>query len=204
MNWTRINLPPTGSHLPKRNSRFLRFFGCLLLATFGWKFNGAFPLSGEKFVVIGGPHTSGWDLFLSLAMIWALDLKVSWMSKHTIFWWPLGAIWRYFGGIPVDRTASHGVVDQMVDEFNRHDRFIVAIMPEGTRKRVEKWRTGFYHIAHKANVPIVPIILDFGRKTIRICPATQPSDEIEAHIAHFMQLFASAQGANPHRRLANQ
>ena len=135
----------------------------------GWKFDGGLP-NEPKFVIIVAPHTSNWDFPVGLAALFALGFRISFLGKHSIFKWPLGLFMRWLGGIPVERSVSRDRVAESVAAFNSTDKLILVIAPEGTRKLVPRWKTGFYHVAHGARVPIVPIVFDFGRKTIGIRP----------------------------------
>src|SRR6185436_14384248 len=112
----------------------------------------------------------------------ALGIHASWVGKHTIFVWPFDALLRSLGGIPVDRSATNDIVQQMVSEFGKRERLVFALAPEGTRTKVVRWKTGFYHIARGAGVPIVPAVLDWGTRTIRLLPAFVPSGEADADI----------------------
>ncbi len=143
-----------------------------------WRLAGMFP-DTPRFVLIVAPHTSNWDFFVALAAKFALGLQGAWIGKHTIFRWPVAGLLRNLGGIPVNRTSAHGVVDQLVGEFARRDKMVFALAPEGTRRRVEHWRSGYWYVAHRANVPIVPVGLDYALRTIFIGPPLATSDSLE-------------------------
>ncbi len=149
-----------------------------------------------KFVIIAAPHTSNWDFPVGMAAKLALGLGAVWIGKHTIFRGPFGTILRVLGGIPVDRSASSDVVAQIVAEFARRAQMVVALAPEGTRKKVERWKTGFYRIARGANVPIVPVALDFGSRVVRIMPAFTTTGDADADIAALRSLFGAVRGKN--------
>lgn len=140
------------------------------------------------------PHTSNWDFIVGVAAKLALGLDVMWLGKDTLFHGPLGALMRRLGGRPVDRTASHDVVKDVVDEFARRERMVLALAPEGTRKRVDRWRTGFYHIAHTAGVPIVPVALNFGARAIQILPPFTTTGNADADITALQQRFIGVRG----------
>jgi len=148
----------------------------------------------RKFVIIVAPHTSNWDFPVGLAAKLALRLRVTFLGKDALFRFPLGVFMRAWGGIPVDRSASHDVVDSIVAEFARRDQMVLALAPEGTRKRVERWRTGFYHIAHAARVPIVPVALNFGVKEIQILPPFVTTGDLDGDISELRARFAGVQG----------
>ena len=128
----------------------------------GWTIEGERP-AHSRFVLIAAPHTSNWDFPYMLAYAAVFDIKVSWLAKHSLFFPPAGWIMRALGGIPVVRHKNSNVVGQMVDAFNKTDELALVVPTEGTRKRVEYWKSGFYHIASGAGVPIVPSYLDYKR-----------------------------------------
>lgn len=161
----------------------------------GWRVDGQFP-DLPRFVIIVGPHTSNWDFICALFCDLALDLEAGFLAKHTIFVGPFGRWLKSLGGIPVVRSASHNVVSQVAAEFARRERMVLAIAPEGTRRKVETWKSGYWHIAHAAGVPIVPVGLDFARKAAVIGPLRYPTESIEADEAEFRKFFA---GITPKR-----
>jgi 1-acyl-sn-glycerol-3-phosphate acyltransferase len=144
-----------------------RALGRFVLRIAGWTIDGDVPAE-PRFVAIVAPHTSNWDFVIGVAGMFALDLRVRWLGKHTLFWWPLGWFLRALGGWPVRRDSPQGVVAEVADAIRAQPRFILALAPEGTRRRVDEWRTGFYRIAERAGVPIVPVALDWGRRVIAI------------------------------------
>jgi 1-acyl-sn-glycerol-3-phosphate acyltransferase len=162
----------------------------------GWHVDGKLP-NLSKFVLIGAPHTSNWDFVLFLGFIFTLRANVHFMGKEELFRFPIGWFFRYCGGIPVHRSKSTGLVDQMVDVFNKSDRFILAIAPEGTRYRVTEWKRGFYHIAKNAGIPIVIAVLDGKHKTVRIGQVFHPTEDIETDIKSIQGYFAGVVGINP-------
>jgi 1-acyl-sn-glycerol-3-phosphate acyltransferase len=161
-----------------------------------WTIEGDIP-DLPKFVLIIAPHTSNWDFVVALFADLALDLEAAWMGKHTIFRGAFGTWLRGLGGIPVVRHEAHNVVAQMVGEFGRRDRMILAIAPEGTRKKVERWKSGYWHIAHDAGVPILPIGLDFGRRAIVIGTPLTTSDSHQRDEAILKEFFAGITPRHP-------
>ena len=143
----------------------------LLLRLTGWRVVGVMP-QAATLVLIVAPHTSNWDFPVGLVCGYASRILSIWpygfLAKDSLFWWPLGPMLRWLGAIPVDRRAPNAVVDQMAVEFASRERFLLAITPEGTRRRTASWRSGFYHIARAARVPIVPVAFDYGRRECRI------------------------------------
>ena len=175
-------------------SWFSEFILCRLL---GWKIINDFPHHLDKYIIIAGPHTSNWDFPLGLAVKFAKKLDVRFIGKHTLFKPPFGFIFRALGGQPVDRTKSSNMVDSIIEVFNNEDKFVFALSPEGTRKRVSKWKSGFYHVAKGANVPIVMATLDFGRKQVLIDEPYYPTGDKKADFLHFHNFYKDVQGKNP-------
>lgn len=142
-----------------------------------------------KAVVIVAPHTSNWDFWVGLWLHLDLDLKASFLGKHSIFVWPVKGLLEWVGGIPVRRGAGENVVEQMVEEFHKRDELLLAITPEGTRRKVTEWKTGFWHIARGAGVPIILASLDYSRRVLTLGPSMNPSDDLETDLraikAHF-------------------
>lgn len=171
----------------------LRLLARLLLALSGWRVAGAVPTQ-SRFVLIGAPHTSNWDFVLMLLAVLVSRLEVRWMGKNSLFPAPLGGLMRWLGGIPIDRSKASGVVAQMVERFDGAGQLIVLIPPEGTRSQVERWKTGFYHIAAGANVPIVLGYIDASRKELGFGPAFQPTGDIERDLPQIQQFYADKRG----------
>jgi 1-acyl-sn-glycerol-3-phosphate acyltransferase len=159
----------------------------------GWRIEGGLP-NHSKFVVIAAPHTSNWDFVVGMAATLALDVDANWIGKHTLFRWPLGVLMKGLGGIPVDRTSSTGLVDQIVDRFNKSTSLVLGLAPEGTRKNVVRWKSGFYHIAVGAGVPIVCAYFDFASKTVGIGPVIDPSGDYDSDLEEIMEIYAPIRG----------
>ena len=150
-----------------------------------------------KFVIIVAPHTSNWDFFVGLAALFALGFRLSFMGKHTIFRWPLGIFMRWLGGIPVERSVSKDRVHETVDAFDRSEQMILAVAPEGTRKLVKEWKTGFYYVADGAHVPIVPVAFDFGRKVVGIAPSVRTTGDREADMVGIKNFYRDVVARHP-------
>lgn len=163
-----------------------------------WKAVGAFPPSLKKAVVIVAPHTSSSDVIVSLAFRKVLHLeRFKFIGKQELFKPPFGFIFRRMGGIPVDRFQQHGFVDEVAEMFNNKEEFIIGLSPEGTRKKVNRLRSGFYHIAKKAGVPIVMLGLDFeNRQLIFAAPFFTGNDE-QADMKHILRFFGPIKGKHP-------
>lgn len=189
-------LPPD---VPRRQRRLLQRWGRLGMRLLGWRIDGEIP-DLRKFVIIVAPHTSNWDFVVGLACDLALDLEAAFLAKHTIFVGPFGRWLKSLGGIPVVRHASHQVVAQVAAEFARRDQLVLAIAPEGTRKRVQSWKSGYWHIARAAGVPILPVGLDFARRAAVIGTLRHPGDSIAEDEAVFKAFFATITPKRPDRR----
>lgn len=156
-----------------------RLLGRVLLALAGWRDIGTPPVHA-KYVLIAAPHTSNWDMVLMVAFAWMHGVNLSWIGKHTLFRGPFGPFIRALGGISIDRSAPQGLVAQMVEVFRQTDRLTVAVPPEGTRGRVEYWKSGFFRIAEAADVPIVFGVLDYASRRGGFGPAVNPRDGLPA------------------------
>ncbi len=173
-----------------------RALGLAYLRLAGWRIEGTFP-DVSKLVAIVAPHTSNWDFTLGLAVIFALDLRVSWLGKHSIFRPPVRRLFRWLGGIPVDRSASHGVVGDCVKAFQAAPALLLALSPEGTRKGVSRWKSGFYSIATGAGVPILPVAFDYREHVIRLLPLFHPDGNLDQDLPRIQALFSTTQGLRP-------
>jgi len=180
-------------------SAFLRFIANLILRLVGWHVEGKLP-DLQKYILIGAPHTSNWDFVLFLGVIFTLRANVGFMGKAELFNNPLGWFFRWCGGVPVDRSKSTGLVDQMVQACQAAERFILVIAPEGTRHRVVEWKRGFYHIAKGAGIPIVIAVVDGKHKTVRLGQVFHPTEDMEADMKSIQRFFAGIVGINPKRK----
>lgn len=178
----------------------MRGFSVGMLRLLGWQAEGMTPeqlAAHPKYVLIAAPHTSNWDFPVTLMVCFALRIRVYWMAKASLFAWPIGWLSRWLGGIAIDRSASHNTVQNTIDAFNAHERLVVIVAPEGTRGRVTHWKTGFYHMAHGAQVPIGLAYLDFARKRGGIGQMYQTSGDIEADMVEIRKFYGSVKGKNP-------
>jgi 1-acyl-sn-glycerol-3-phosphate acyltransferase len=191
--------PVLGDQIPLRGNGLTRALGRAALRTMGWTVEGEVP-NLPKFVVAVAPHTSNWDFVVGIAAMFALDLRIGYLSKHTLFRWPFGVFMRWTGGIPVDRSSRHGVVGESVTAFSRMERRILAIAPEGTRSRVGQFRSGFLQIARGAGVPVVLVALDYGERVVRFGPTFEPGEDIEADRRRTEAFFAPVRGKRSRER----
>tara|TARA_R110001599_G_scaffold353463_1_gene593082 strand:+ start:134167 stop:134757 length:591 start_codon:yes stop_codon:yes gene_type:complete len=172
--------------------RFARW----LLHRAGWQLEGGRP-DFDRYVLIAAPHTSNWDFPLMLAFAAAFDIRVTWMAKHSLFFPPVGWIMRRLGGMPIIRHENNNVVDSMVAAFQRIAGLVLVVPTEGTRERTEYWKSGFYHIARQADVPIVPSFLDFERKRGGFGPALVTGGIVGEDMQYFRDFYAAMEGKFP-------
>ncbi len=186
------------NQLPQRGNPASKALAAFLFRLFGWKVVGELP-NLPKMVLIGGPHTSNWDFLVTMNLLFYLGVRIHWMAKKEFFVKPISYFWFWLGGIPIDRHATSGVVGQTVTAIEKLDKIVLAIAPEGTRSKVARWRTGFYHIAHNAQIPIVPIIADYGRKALIITAPFIPNGDAEADLPLLQGRYQGIQGKIPSR-----
>lgn len=167
-----------------------------ILNRLGWMVHADYP-DVKKYVVIAAPHTSNWDFPLGILAAKAMDLEIHWMGKHALFRWPYGWFFRAIGGTPVYREQSLHLSQRMAELFARSERLVLALAPEGTRKKTDHWKTGFYYIARAANVPIVLAYLDHGHKQVGIGGAFYPGNDIEADFDQIRQFYKNKIGKIP-------
>jgi 1-acyl-sn-glycerol-3-phosphate acyltransferase len=164
-----------------------------LLRACGWRLAGVLPDS-PKLVLIAAPHSSWWDGFWGLLLRTALGANVSFMAKRELFAGPLGWLLRRAGGIPIERGGAHGLVDKMTARFACTHRLWLGIAPEGTRRRVTKWKNGFWYIARAAGVPILPVYFDYPSHTIGIGPLFEPSANLADDLERLHAFYAPWRG----------
>ena len=176
-----LPLPPAAPRVPF--NALTRWLGRSVLRLGGWRMVGEFP-DIEKLVLIAVPHSSNWDGIWGFAVKLAMGLRLTVLGKHQLFWWPLGPVLRRLGVIAVDRSAASGVVAQVATMIRTAEGPMwFALAPEGTRKRVERWKPGFWKIASQAGVPVVPAYFHYPDKVIGIGPPFVPGEDMEADLA---------------------
>jgi 1-acyl-sn-glycerol-3-phosphate acyltransferase len=163
----------------------------------GWKLKGNFPSHLKKYVVIAAPHTSWHDFPVAILARNTSGEKINFIGKNSLFKPPFGFFFRWMGGTPVDRTKSNNLVDAIVDIFNSKEVFRLGLSPEGTRKKVDTWKTGFYYIAKGAGVPIVMATLDFENKQVKISEPYYTTDSKEKDFEYFHSYFKDVKGKHP-------
>lgn len=188
-------VPPLPANAPRvRRNAFTRWLGRAILRLGGWRMVGAFP-DIPRLVLIAAPHSSNWDGVWGFAVKLALGLDIKVLGKDSLFKVPvMGALLRRLGVIPVDRRAAHGVVGQMAAMLQGADRLWFALAPEGTRKPVERWKTGFWKIASAADVPVLPVYFHYPEKVIGVGPTFALGDDMAADMARIRAWYRPWQG----------
>jgi 1-acyl-sn-glycerol-3-phosphate acyltransferase len=180
----------------ERLADFRHWIGINFMKYTGWEVEGDFP-DGDKFVLIASPHTSNWDLPYALAAAYVMNLEFSWMGKDSIFKKPFGGLMKWLGGIPIDRSVNSGVVEQMVQRFEKSDPLYLVVSPSGTRSKRDYWKSGFYWIAYEAKVPLVCAYLDYDRKKAGIGFSFIPTGNVVEDMARVRKFYDGIQGKHP-------
>jgi len=179
-------------------SRLFQAVSILFLKIAGWRRIGRVP-DLPKYVMIGAHHTTNWDAPIAIAMVFAFRIKAYWLGKHTAFRWPFGGLLKWLGGIPIDRTKSADVVAQMAEEMKKRAELVLLLAPEGTRKKVTRWKSGFYHIARGAGVPVLLAFLDYARKEGGLGPVFHPTGDFDADMREILRFYSTVTGKHPER-----
>lgn len=174
-------------------SEIVRWLSFVYLRLAGWKMRGDWP-GLDKAVLVAAPHTSNWDGLNMLATAGYYRVKLAWMGKKSLTQGPFGWVLKAMGCVPIDRSQSNDVVAAMREAFAARKRMILAIPPEGTRSLAREWKSGFYHIAHGAGVPLVISVLDYGTKTVNLAAVVTPSGDYEADLALIRAHYLGATG----------
>ncbi|MDB2606281.1 1-acyl-sn-glycerol-3-phosphate acyltransferase [Zobellia sp.] len=172
----------------QRLARFIYF------RIMGWKMVGKFPGHIDKFVIAVVPHTSYIDFFLGLLIRKVWNEPINFVGKKSLFAFPFGWIFKQLGGEPIDRSKNNDIVAATIKVFKKREKFRLTIAPEGTRKKVERWKTGFYYIAKGAKVPIVLIAFDFGKKQVKISEPLFTTNDKEADFKVYKNFFEEVEG----------
>jgi len=167
-----------------------------LLHAAGWRMILDVPRI-ERAVIVFYPHTTNWDFVIGLLARYGLNVPVKWAGKDNIFRWPYARMWRLLGGIPVNRREHTGFVAQMIDAFARTDRMLLAIAPEGTRRRTEYWKSGFYRVALGARVPLVLAFIDFRRREVGVGAMIEPTGDADVDFAALRKFYADKTARHP-------
>ena len=187
---------------PSLPSRLFRKALVWLYHRNGWTASGIVP-EPRKFVLIAAPHTSNWDFLNFIGLTDDLGITPHFMAKKSLFRWPWKNFMLDMGGVPVDRSGNQNYVQAMIDEFAKRTEFMLTIAPEGTRGAVRKWKTGFYHIAVGAKVPLVLGMMDYAKKTGGLGPAIWPTGDFKADMAKVAEIYATVTPKYPGKKMAS-
>lgn len=168
----------------------------LIYKLIGWKIIGSLPPL-KKFIIIVAPHTSNKDFFICLCARYIVGVKVQFLAKSQLFFFPLGPILKALGGIPVDRSKKENKVEQVVQAFKKEKQLVLALTPEGTRGAVTRWKQGFYHIACQAKIPIIMLGPDYATKEIRIEAPFWPTGDMNQDFPKIIEYFKTIKGCYP-------
>ena len=185
-----------GEEVPRTHGPLTAAFGRFMMRLGGWSFEGSVP-NEAKMVLIVAPHTSNWDFPTGLWVKFAMRLKASFLGKHTLFWWPFGIFLRSVGGVAVERSNAAGVAEDSARAFKESGRLVLVVAPEGTRRRLERWKSGFYRIAVAAGVPILIVAFDFPRKKIRFGPLFRPTGDYEKDLPEIRSHYDRSMALHP-------
>lgn len=191
-----------GGTVPRRDYGVLRLLGRWILRRMDWRAEGTFP-DQPKLVIAVAPHSSAWDFIIGAAFLYVLGLRVAFIAKHTLFFWPLGGFLRRLGGIPVNRAQPEDLTNIMTAAFGKREQLWLAITPEGTRTEGVRFKSGFYRIARAAGVPILPVYFNYRRRATGFLPLMQPGDDIAAGVAEVRALLQQ-HGARRRSSTGNQ
>lgn len=192
----KLNLPQLSANIPRAGNRFTAWIGRTGMRLSGWRFKGEFP-DCKKMLIAIAPHTSNWDFFIGLNALLAMRLKLNFFGKDSIFVPPVNGILRRLGGIPIDRSAAHGVVEDIAAKIKQQEKMILAIAPEGTRSKVANWKSGFLTIARKANMPVLLIGFDYEKKQYIVGPMLKVGKDIQQEMQKAQQFYATVQAKFP-------
>lgn len=181
---------------PRRGNARSRALAAWVFATLGWRVTGKLPTM-PRAVVIVAPHTSNWDFPVCMLAMLALGLRIQFIAKHSIFFFPARYVLRWLGAEPVDRRVHAGTVSQAIEHFRASEARYLGIAPEGTRRRVDRWKTGFWRIADGAGVPIIPVALDWKTRELQIMPLVMPTGDQAADIATVRSMFRPEMARRP-------
>jgi 1-acyl-sn-glycerol-3-phosphate acyltransferase len=193
---TDPRIPVLGPNVQRAHGPLAAFVGRLMMAIRGWRIEGEIP-DIPKMVLIVAPHTSNWDFLTGIWVKLALHMGARFVGKHTLFRWPLGVVMRWLGGVPVDRTAAVGFVEETTRVMRESERMTLVLAPEGTRRRTDRWKSGFYRIAVAAGVPILLAGLDYSRKVVFFGPLIEPTGDYEKDLARIQSHYDAGMALKP-------
>jgi 1-acyl-sn-glycerol-3-phosphate acyltransferase len=194
--WADPHIPALGPNVQRAHGPLAAAVGRFMMGIRGWRVEGAIP-DIPKMVLIVAPHTSNWDFLTGLWVKLGLHLGAGFVAKHTLFRWPLGVFMRWLGGVPVDRSAARTFVEETARVMRASERMTLVITPEGTRKRAEQWKSGFYRIAVAAGAPILLAGFDYPRKVISFGPLFHPTGDYEKDLAEIQSHYSAGMALRP-------
>lgn len=189
-------VPQMPPRVPRGGNAFTRWVGRAVLRAFGWRVTGNLP-DEPRFIAIAAPHTSNWDWVVAMAALLALGIRINYMVKDSAFVWPFSVILHASGGIATNRAAPAGLVEDLSARILHTPEIILAITPEGTRARVEHWKTGFLRIAKLARLPVVQVSWDYPARLITLGPVAELSGDMATDIANVRAYYRQFTGRNP-------
>ncbi len=187
-----------GAAVPRRWGAFGHWLGRTLLRALGWRLTGAFP-DVPKLIIIGAPHTSNFDALIGLGAMLSLNVRLNCMVKDVAFKGPWGALFKWLGGLPIDRSKATGVVEQTIEAFDSSEQLVMVIAAEGTRKAAAKWKTGFYHAAVGAGVPVLCAVLNYDRRELNFVTAPPPTGDFARDWPQILERFRNGVPREPER-----
>ena len=189
-------IPDLGNQLPKRGNPVSQWLGRMLMRLCRWDIEGEICQSPRSIFVMA-PHTSWWDFTTNFGVLLALGLHASWFIANKYTKGTAGKLLAYFGAVPVERSERSDMVKQMVNQFHAREKFVLAIFPEGTRKPVSQWKTGFWHIARETQVPVQLVAVDYAKRATVFGPILQLSDNMEEDIKRMREYFRPITAKRP-------
>ena len=194
----RISENQIPERLRAHRSKILRKIARFGINISGWRINGKIP-DEERIVIIAAPHTSNWDFILAMLAIFGLNIKVRWLGKHSIFKPGFKKFFEWLGGIPVYRDNPTSLIENVVNIVKKERSIVIAMTPEGTRKKVKRWKTGFLRIAKQTHSKILLISIDAPTKSIEIGKIFNPTGDSEEDLAYIQKYYSTFRGINPQK-----
>jgi len=168
----------------------------IILKVLGWQLDLQLPQE-KKYVLIAYPHTSNWDFVMGMLAKWAMSMPLNWVAKQSLFWGPFRPLFIAMGGVPVDRDKASGFIQKNIELFESREQFVLGLMPEGTRSKTNAFKTGFYHIANGANVPVVLAYIDYRDKKMGVGKVIETCGDIDKDFLIIKEFYQDAVGYNP-------
>ena len=196
MKLAKISIEQVPKHLRGKWGKGFQLLGRVVLGTFGWNVTGSIP-NEERIVIIAAPHTSNWDFIYAIAAVFAININVKWLGKNSIFTPFFSSFFKWLGGIPVDRKNPASLIEYIVDIVEKEKGLVIGISPEGSRKKVDRWKSGFLRIANQTKSKILLISIDAPSKTIHIGSLFEPSGNNEEDIKFVKNYYKQFKGLNP-------